>query len=175
MIRLKVNFTNILQATFGYKSVLRSFYVLTVCVHNFFGKWKLPQKLRVKCWWNYRHLDSRTSDAKIVWTKWLRVKCRDLLVVCLKSNFFQWFFWQSSTPPTGPIPRLTSNFPDFGDVFVDDVFCDPFRSEFPEVQECTEMDKWQWCSRQNVCKKFFLIFTEIVILSKTWRQSYKIN
>ena len=38
-----VNFTN--QVVFPYKSVLHSFYVLTICVCNFFGERKLAKKL----------------------------------------------------------------------------------------------------------------------------------
>ncbi len=44
-----VKFINILRVTFAYRSVLRSFSLLTVWLCNFFGTRIFVQKLLVKC------------------------------------------------------------------------------------------------------------------------------
>jgi len=42
-LRLALNFTNILQASFTFKSILRSFYVLSVWVRNI---WQMEMSIK---------------------------------------------------------------------------------------------------------------------------------
>jgi len=52
--------------TFSRESFLRSFYVLTIWVCNFFGKKILAQKLIIKYWWNWHQITPvETSEANL--------------------------------------------------------------------------------------------------------------
>ncbi len=66
-----VNFTIILRAAFSYKSSMRSYYVLTIWVCNFFGKNILAQKLFIKCWWNW-HLVPMDACEPLIYGSWVK-------------------------------------------------------------------------------------------------------
>jgi len=62
-VNTDVNFANILQASFSYKSVLRSFSLLKVWLCNFCVE---KGNLRKSCSKNVGEIDTRT--AKAIWT-----------------------------------------------------------------------------------------------------------